>query len=433
MQSLSSKLRQLAARLNPPYQQLRGKGINYWLVVAFLIPIGMLIGDAISERRMFIGPRYLLYSMLQNASVNSPTYFNRTALVVIGDDEFWKGELARRTPLKRRYLVQLLEKLNSAKAKPAVIAIDIDFRSQTRDKSVVEHSDYHDETQALLQTINTVSRDTPVVLPRTLFSQTAEEPTVLLERERYVKEPSIYDDFPFDRKRVTEGYVSLPYDIRQVPLNLSLEDGSPFDSFAAAIARILDQQAVDDAQAKGALAYGTFIAKTDPPPVTAAALLKFSPEEVNSHFFGKAVLIGGAWHEHAFGRGNQVDSHLTPVGDIGGVLLHANYVDALVNHRTFKPLGKKLTVAIELFLSVCIAVIFAWNLGPWKKLIAALLLSVALIIITLIFWQNLGLFFDFSIPLILLGGHTVVERILEWRDEARKCRQHAETCAEVEA
>jgi hypothetical protein len=433
MRSLSLKLPRLATWLEKTYQHLRGKGVNYWLVVAFLIPLGMLIGDAIGERRMLIGPRYRLYRMLQNASVNSPTYFNRTAVVVIGDEEFWKGELARRTPLKRGYLEKLLIKLNSERAKPAVIAIDIDLRSQTLDKSVVEHSDYHGETQKLLQTIDIVSRDICVVLPRTLISKSAEEPTLLTEKQHYVKEPSIYDDFPFDRNKVIEGYVSLPYDIRQVPLTLPMKDSPPLDSFAVAIARVLDPVAVADAQAKGALPYGTFIAKTEPPPVPAMDVLNFSDDELKSHFFGKAVLIGGTWHEHAYGRGNQVDTHLTPVGELGGVLVHANYVDALVNGRTHKPLGKKLTVTIEVLLSVCIAVIFAWDMGPWKKLIAALLLSAGLIIITLFFWQNLGLFFDFSIPLILLGGHTVVEKVREWQAEARKYRQHAQTCAGVEA
>src|SRR5258706_2665491 len=269
MQSLSLRLPRLAGWLKKTYQNLRGKGVNYWLVVAFLIPLGMLIGDAIGERRMLIGPRYRLYRMLQHTSVNSPTYSDRTALLVVGDEEFWKGELARRAPLKRGYLEKLLIKLNSTFEKPAVIAIDIDLRSQTPDKSVVEHSDYHDETQKLLQTIDIVSHDTRVVLPRTLISKSAEEPTLLAEEQRYVKEPSIYDDFPFVPKRVIEGYVSLPYDIRQVPLPLPMKEGLPLDSFAAAIAGVLGPVAVDDAQAKGALPYGTFIAGTNPPPVRA--------------------------------------------------------------------------------------------------------------------------------------------------------------------
>ena len=142
---------------------LYSKGINYWVIVAFLIPVGMLIGDLLGEQRIWVTARYRLYQALQRVSTNTIDYSTRTAVVLIGDEEYWKGELARRTPLKRTYLAEVLLKLDSAN--PAVIALDVDLRSQTPDRSVVEHPDYHAETSVLLNVVKAVSRNRPVILP----------------------------------------------------------------------------------------------------------------------------------------------------------------------------------------------------------------------------------------------------------------------------
>lgn len=52
-----------------------------------------------------------------------PAYNRRTVLVMVGDEEFWKGEgLAGRTPTKRSYLAGLLRAVG--RAGPEVIALD---------------------------------------------------------------------------------------------------------------------------------------------------------------------------------------------------------------------------------------------------------------------------------------------------------------------
>jgi len=131
-----------------------------------------------------------------------------------------------------------------------------------------------------------------------------------------------------------------------------------------------------------------------------------------------AVLVGGAWHLNSFEKGQQVDTHLTPAGEIGGVFVHANYVEALLTHRSTKPVGRVFGVAVELGLAVFIALVFAWNMRPTWKFFSAIALSLILVGITYLFWENLGLFFDFFVPLVLLGGHALVAQVLEWRHKA---------------
>jgi hypothetical protein len=75
-------------------------------------------------------------------------------------------------------------------------------------------------------------------------------------------------------------------------------------------------------------------------------------------------------------------------------------------------------VTIEIALAVFIAIVFAWKMRPSLKFAWAIFLSLFLIVITYVFWQNLGLFFDFFMPLVLLAGHAFVTQVIEWREEA---------------
>lgn len=419
----SRHLAQLRSWLDRSYKHLSAKGPGYWIFALFLLPIGMIVGDLLGDQGVWVPTRYYVYHILQNAPSAHPLKSStRTAVVLIGDEEFWKGELARRIPLKKDYLACLLLKLDQTN--PAVIALDVDLGSQTADRSVIYHSDYKDEIDALRTAIKIVSRNRTVVLPKTLFVE-GRSAGVSMEQasdsdESYEAEPTVFDGYNFETNNILNGYVALPYDVRQVPLTLSLKDGSPLDSFAAAIVKRLDRSALQDAQSsdKTALPYGTFIPPTGFPQVSAKQVLESEPETLKPLLEHNAVLVGGAWHLNSFERGRQVDTHLTPEGEIGGVFVHANYVEALLTHRASKPVGKIFGVLIEIALAVFIAIVFAWKMKPALKLVWAVVLSLILIAITYLFWENLGLFFDFFVPLVLLGGHAFIAQVIEWREEA---------------
>jgi len=404
------------------YKHLRGLGLTHWLIAGSLVIAGVLIGESISENKLFIRPRYWIYKNLQRISAHSPSYFDRTIVVQIGDEEFWKGELARRTPLKRTYLSKVLTTINSAN--PATIAVDVDLSSPTVDGSFVDHPDYHEENETLLRTINEICQTTRVVLPRRLVAKKTASSFLGHDHLEYAQLPSIFDSYPFDanaKANLSIGFVSLPYDIRQVPLYLKMKDGVAVESFAAATARTVSNPAVDDARAgnRDGLPYGTFLAPWGTTLIGAGDLLKTDADSLRRLMEHKIVLVGGAWHEKAYREGPQIDTHLTPVGQISGVLVQANYIEALLSRWTSTSLSKPLSVMIDVALAALIALIFAWNMRPWLKLVWAAGLSLVLILITYVFWQNLGLFFDFSIPLLLLGSHTLVEKVRDWRHKSK--------------
>src|SRR6476659_726784 len=103
------------------YLELRAKGKRYWLIVLLLLVVGTVVGEQLGEHGVWINLRYRLYAVLQHV-VPSPTKGRWTALVLIDDDDYWKGPFARRTPLKRDYLAKLIKTVETAK--PKVIALD---------------------------------------------------------------------------------------------------------------------------------------------------------------------------------------------------------------------------------------------------------------------------------------------------------------------
>src|SRR6185503_15500552 len=153
--------------LKDSYLDLAAKGPGYWILAGFMLVIGLLLGEMLGHQGLWVNVRYSIYKKLQDASAHSLRSSTRTVVVLIGDDEFWKGPLARRIPVKRDYLACLLLKL--AEANPAALGVDLDLGSQTADKSFVDHPDYRVETHELLEAIKTIAAKRPVVLPRSLY------------------------------------------------------------------------------------------------------------------------------------------------------------------------------------------------------------------------------------------------------------------------
>src|SRR6266550_6446433 len=108
------------------FNELAKKGLRYWLTVLVLLVGGTVIGDILGEQYMWIRLRYRIYPYLQ-AATPGEKYPSRTFLNLIDDDDYWKGKLARRVPLKRDYLACLVQALDSAS--PSLIALDVDLRS----------------------------------------------------------------------------------------------------------------------------------------------------------------------------------------------------------------------------------------------------------------------------------------------------------------
>ena len=370
--------------------------MRYWLTVAVLLIFGTLAGMWLGERYVWIRLRYSIYGGIQNATQVTKAAKN-TVLVLIGDDEYWKGDLARRVPLKRDYLARLVETL--AKGEPTTIALDIDLRSPIPEKGAEELEPYRAETELLLKAVNEVSRSRPVVLAT----------SIIADETGYSISPSVFDGYNFDTGRVTHGYITLPHDLRQVPLAVPLKNRSEKeDSFAGAIAKTREEAlvlAAEKYEHRG-FPYGSFYSPDEFRRVNANTILQAGDEELKKLLQGRIVIVGGAWHTGFFKGTTQdyngsIDLHFTPAGDIPGAFVHANYVEALLSGSVHQQVPEKVALVIEIFCSLVVAIVFALEGSLLGKFGRVLLISIVLVIGSYFLWQNLGLFFDFFIPILL--------------------------------
>jgi CHASE2 domain-containing sensor protein len=407
-----------ASKTKSLFEQLRKKGLWYWVIVVALLVSGTQIGIWLGERYVWIRLRYSIYGAIQNATrVTQAAKF--TALVLIDDDEYWKGDLARRVPLKRDYLACLL--LALSKGEPTAIALDIDLRSPVPERGTEELEPYRVETEFLLDTIKEVSQGRRVILATTAIG----------DETGYSVSPNIFDEYNFDKKRVTHGYVTLPRDLRQVPLSVPTKNrGEKEDSFAGAIAKTRAAplvSAIEQYEHRG-FPYGSFYRPDEFTTIFASKVWDASEQELKDLVQGRIVIVGGAWHMGSYKGPRQdyegaIDLHFTPAGNIPGAFVHANYVEALLSGVVHQQLPETIALIIEVLCSLAVAVVFALEGSLRRKFGRVLLLSLVLVVISYFSWQNLGLFFDFFIPIVLLSIHAPIEQLRETRAEMRELRE----------
>src|SRR5437016_3524160 len=80
---------------------------NYWFRVVIFAFLGIYLGEKVDDTDYWIRTRYDVYQFLQNLP-HRKAHPQRTALVLIGDEEFWKGELQGRRPVKRDYIARIV-------------------------------------------------------------------------------------------------------------------------------------------------------------------------------------------------------------------------------------------------------------------------------------------------------------------------------------
>jgi CHASE2 domain-containing sensor protein len=128
---------------------------------------------------------------------------------------------------------------------------------------------------------------------------------------------------------------------------------------------------------------------------------------------GKIVIISGNWNSRASGVGPRVDLHGSPVGLVPGAMIHANYVEAMLSDRAFLPLPKCLVRSVEILAVVLLTLVLALLSSGWLQLAAVVGTTLFMLVLNF-FLQNLGMFFDFFVPTVLLLGHVVAHKIYEW-------------------
>lgn len=423
--------RRFAAHLRETFWEHK----THWLIVFAIIGVLGYLGHFLQQHDGLLGARYRMFRVLQNPWPR-PLVYRDTVTVLIDDEAFWNDAEGRR-PLKRDYLADLLRKVSAAN--PAVIGLDVRLpspnpsgavKTPASDKRVLlEIKTYAAETEKLLQTVDELTTKCDIVLVETLKRAGKTEvpqqsrgtgtqhgaAQAHTGRPRYERVADVYDEYGIKNPRISFAYEFLYPDRRRIPPRLLLVDGLEVDSFALAAARFYRPdlvQSKDWTQAR----FGSFIARSPETEISAHALMSASETEfakIADKLKHKIVFIGGDWHESPSRSGRKVDPHLTPVGEIPGVVLHANYVEAILDDRTFDiPAREKLLMAVDIALGLLLAyVLFVQFRPPWLKVPVAAAVIGLPALACLLLMQYFAIYWDVVIMDALLIGHVAIERM----------------------
>lgn len=404
----------------PILSKLIAKGWSHWIIAVLVLILGMVITRYADE--------YLRLDELRNALSQKllqwywrPLEPRVVRLVLIGDDEYWRGALAGRVPIKRDYLARVVEALDSANA--SLIALDFDMRLPDP-RELTDFPDYRQESELLARTVVAVAHNRKVVLSKTIRRAGA---------GTYRLEPDLYQLFgicsqlspsgrwqhagtpqlPIDAhaaNNINCGYIALTSDKRELPNQVPIIGGLNLDSFSLAITRAHNPRIA--AEIAGAVRYGSYIppGKLDDPGTVYSAhdLLQGNPETLAA-LNGQVVIVGADWSTLADGRGGKIDVHSTPVGPMSGTKIHANFAEAYFDSRTYRRVPEVVTVAIEAALCMAAAVTFALIPGIGYKILALIGATAVLVLIEWITLHLLGLFLEVFIPFVGVWIHSLIE------------------------
>ncbi len=362
-----------------------------------------MLGEWIGEQNLWIALRYHLYQHLQKI-LPKKAYAKDTVVILIGDEEYWKGEPAGRVPIKRDYLAKLVQALNELD--PAVIALDFDLRSEPSDR------EYAAETEKLARAVKVAAQQRSVVLPKTIW---------LDESEQYSLEPDVVDRF--DLGPVRRGYIALPFEQLRIALTIPLKGGGSIDSLAEAIVRARNERALQSLPARSEALFAGYLSAEAFTQVPAGQILGTNTSKYKSEISHQIVIVGAAWHILGFDRGSLVDTYNTPAGKMSGVFIHANYVEALLDRRVYRPMAKPLAVAVEAVLLAVLAVLFAIKLHRAVKVLLLLVCVAFVVFISFFAFTAFGVFYDFFTPLFSVIAHYAYEVVKGWRRDASLYRQ----------
>lgn len=386
------------------WSDIRAKRLRYWLFAAAFIVGGIAASSYLDKYYLLLGLRYTAYQMIQHTNPWEAKHSQRVVLVVIGDKEFWKEGLDHRVPVKRDYLASLVKILDAAD--PEVLAVDYTLRSPVADGSLVETPTYAKETNKLITAIEK-TKNSEIILPATVNEYSYEEGT-----RSYLLDSNVFGNHRFLNPRVKWGYLNLSRDIRRIPLAVRIRGGgSPVPSFSQQIAATLDPESQVMLHFPETI-YGTFMPVTGFVSIAAGQVLADPAGAWRARVKHKAVIIGSFAHEDAYDRGPYMDSFQTPLGDVPGVVVHANYVEALFRGNVSPLSPDWANEAAEILLSLSVSILVARKMGAIKKLLYFLIFLGSAFLLSYFLLRNLAVFFDPVLPVLAVALHSLCERAL---------------------
>ena len=347
------------------------------------------------------------------------TWFSRdtlvsedVTLVYIDNNAHW-GLLHGEAPTNRAILAALVDKLVDAKA--SVIALDIDFLAPVHRNAGTDDETRGDENEQLRVAVqNATAAGIPVILGGAYVPRKHTNfriPEIFWEQDL---QPPGWD---CKEKRCSGfGFVNAPFDRRLIPTTVKIENAGPMESFALAVAKAKVGPLTPlpkSSQLEEDHTFGSFLREEHFRSVRAIDILV---PDAQAHALnlcsGKIVMVGGHWQDLA-GYGALVDDHLSAVGMMSGLGLHANYVESLLypaEHWQEVPLW--FGIVVDLFFGFFIYVIFTIMEGP-KRMWSLALVAVLPLAAAYVSLANFHRFLDFLFPIELYILHITYELIEE--------------------
>jgi len=417
-------LRQHREKIRAALAHLRRKGWRHWTVVVFVLIFGTLVRPYVDEYLGFDKARNWLSQRLLEWYWQplEPRYVK---VLLIGDDEYWRGSLAARVPIKRDYLAQLVDDLDGANA--AAIALDFDVRLPDPTR-LADFPEYRLETEQLIHSILKAAEQRSIVLSKTVREAGG---------GRYVLEPDIYQlyglcnrfdaagqlahsatpQFPISARaarHISCGYIALTRDKRMLPARLPLTDGNFVDSFALAIARTSNPE--EAARIGRTVSYGSFIpmAKLEEYHAIQSARDLIQANDAALRILEhRIVIVGAGWSSQAAGRGVRVDLHDTPIGRLNGALIHANFAEAFLDSRAYGHVPGIVLDVAEFVFGLLASAVFALSSGIVRSVAGLIGLTGVLVAIQWAVMHLFGVFFEAFLPLVGVWLHSIWEQLFE--------------------
>jgi len=413
------------------FRRLTSRGMGYWAMAVVILVAATWAKPFIDGKLDLESERSWLFQRFGQTASN-PAAAGNARLVLIRDDEYWTGPLHHRAPIDRAYLAALVRALDRADA--AVIAIDFDLRAPVPQQPlrpgdyalVDDYPPYRAETDTLAKAIDEVAERRKIILAKTIagplngpFSLQSDvyQPYGLCDHlvgDGVWSNPGT-PEYPLEgdaARNISCGYIALMDDPRQVPPPARI-GGSRWrlDAFSAAIARARGVTL----PAGAGPSYATYIEgdlENDPRITVSARDLLADPDRKRAVLAGWPVIIGAAWSQRGFASGPLVDLHRTPIGLVGGALIHDNLAEALLRGRTFPGLSDGQLAFFELAIGAVAAILFALVETLWTRIVLVLL---AMGVLLFFQWAILGLFgffFDAFAPVLAMGLHAIGDRLV---------------------
>jgi CHASE2 domain-containing sensor protein len=384
------------------------KKLGYWLRAAVAVILGVWLGDQLSKSDLWLEQRRTTYRSLHKLNPRKP-HPKWVTLILIEDNEYWLGQPAGRKPTRRDYLAGLMRAI--AAANPALVALDFSLRSPSPEGNPIFHLDYKQETEDLLDAIREIAEKCPVVISKTLGPE---------EDGLYTTDSDVYDRYDFRGANVLKGHIGLPYDERLVPaMPVPLQNGCKLDSFAGAIVRAVHPEMLKKKRELGeTLPYGDFMKLEEFTSVSAADVLRNEPSAIAA-LAHRLAIIGAHWHADAINRWAFIDLHGSPNGNMPGVVLHANYVEAILDSRVYPGWSPLALHIVEGIGAALVVFIFTFEISALSKASAVAVVALILVALSAFSLLVFGLVLDFFVPVVGAIGHGLFEQVLEWRDKAR--------------